>query len=106
MPMSVFKVMSIQWKIFPRFSYNFDFSNIKLIPFFDFFLIKVQLIHNVNFCYTAAAATAAAAAKLLQSCPTTAKLFNYIYIYIYVYFLFYILFHYGLSQDFEYSSLC
>ena len=29
----------------------------------------------------------------------------YVY-YIYIYILFYILFHYGLSQDIDYSSLC
>ena len=41
----------------------------------------------------------------LQCCVNfcrTAKWFSYTYIYI----LFYILFHYGLSQDIEYSSLC
>ena len=30
----------------------------------------------------------------------------YIYIYIYIYIPFHILFHYGLLQDIEYSSLC
>ena len=44
---------------------------------------EVQLIYNVNFCWTA-------------------KWFSYTYIHI----LFRILFHYGLSQDIEYSSLC
>ena len=30
----------------------------------------------------------------------------YIYKYIHTHILFYILFHYGLSQDIDYSSLC
>ena len=51
----------------------------------------------------------------LQCCDSfkhTAKWFSYIYIYthiyvcIYIYILFQILFHYRLSQDTEYSSLC
>ena len=43
----------------------------------------------------------------LQCCVNfccTVKWFSYTYIYIYI--LFYILFHYGLSQNIEYSSLC
>ena len=43
----------------------------------------------------------------LQCCVSfwcTAKWFSCIYMYIYI--LFHILFHYGLSQDIEYSSLC
>ena len=50
----------------------------------------------------------------LQCCASfryTAKLFIYIfifhlYVYIYIYSFFYILFHYSLLQDIEYSSLC
>ena len=41
----------------------------------------------------------------LQCCVSfyyTAKGFSYAYVYI----LFHILFHYGLAQDIEYSSLC
>ena len=45
----------------------------------------------------------------LQCCVNfycTAKWFSYVCVSLYVHILFHILFHYGLSQDNEYSSLC
>ena len=53
-----------------------------------FFLIDVQLIYNV----------------VLVSAVQQSN--SVIRIYVYIYILFYILFHYGLSQDIEYSFLC
>ena len=33
-------------------------------------------------------------------------MYVYIHMCVYIYILFYIIFHYGLSEDIEYSSLC
>ena len=45
--------------------------------------------------------------NLISMCVYTLSVYIYIYIYFFfLYILFQILFHYGLLQDIEYSSLC